>query len=118
MEKTSCLEGSLGNFSTPLLLVVSTLSEFGKMESFTIRHGRDFRAQEKQVGVVAGKAGCRRGCDERNRSQKVEKTLRNSFGGGERGHMPRNADSFQKLEKARNKISPRAFRRSIALPTP
>lgn len=88
------------------------------MESLTIRHGRYFRAQEKQDGVVAGKAGWKRGCDDRNRGQKGEKMLCSSFEDGERGQKQRNAGSFQKMEKGRNKFSPRVFGRSIALPIP
>lgn len=35
----------------------------------------------------------------------------------EGGHKPRNVGALYKLEKTRNKFSPRASRRKIALPT-
>lgn len=80
------------------------------MESLIVRHGRDVRAQEKQDGDgdVTTEAEVR----------KERRCSAAGFEDGERGHEPRNPGGFQKLQKARNKLSPRAFRGSIALPTP
>lgn len=87
------------------------------MESLNVRDGRDFRAQEKQGCVVAGKAGWKRGYDDRSRSQKGAKMLRSWLRRCRKGPEPRNIGGVQKLKKARHKVCPRSFGISRALPT-